>query len=173
MIYIFTGQGKGKTTAAIGQGVRAVGQGRKVLIVQFIKDKKFLSGEEKAIAQFSNRFDFIKGGRGFVDILGDNLPREEHRKAAKAILRKVQKMIFSQKYDLIILDEINVALKLKLISLREVLEIIKKIPEDLDLILTGRGASLKLIQIADLVTDFKEVKHHFKKGIKAQKGIEY
>jgi cob(I)alamin adenosyltransferase len=173
MLFLFTGNGKGKTTAALGQALRAIGQGRKVAIFQFIKSKKWPSGEEFALAVFGKKIKFFKGGKGFVRIMGDKLPFSLHKKAAEETLKKAQKTILSKKYHLVILDEINVALSLKLISIKKVLKLIKMTPEKIDLILTGRGAPKTLIERADLVTEFKEIKHPFTKGIIAQKGREY
>lgn len=173
MIFVFTGNGKGKTTAAIGQGIRAFGQGKKVLMIQFIKSKEFSTGEEKAIEKLGKKFKLIKGGKGYVGIMGDELPFKIHCQAARETLKKAKEAIFSKKFDLIILDEINVALSLKLINKREVLKILKNLPPEIDIILTGRGALKELIKIADLVTEFKEIKHYFKKGIVGQKGREY
>lgn len=173
MIFVFTGDGKGKTTSALGQGLRVVGQGHKVLVIKFIKSKNWSTGEEKAIRIFGPKFRLIKGGKGFVGIMGDKLPFSIHKKAAKKTLKKAKKEILSKRYKLVILDEINVALSLKLLSLKEVLDVIKLKPKEVDLILTGRGALKTLINLADLVTDFKEVKHPFQKGVLGKKGIEY
>ena len=173
MILVFTGNGKGKTTAAIGQGVRAIGQGKKVLMIQFIKSEKWPTGEEKTIQSLAPKFKLIKGGKGFVGIMGDKLPREVHEKAARETLKLIEEGIFSRKFDIIILDEVNVAIALNLISLKEVLNILKKAPQKIDLILTGRGAKKELIEIADLATEFKEMKHPFQKGISARMGLEY
>jgi len=173
MIFVFTGNGKGKTTAAIGHGIRVVGQGKKVLLIQFIKNKKWPTGEEMALREFAGRFEIITGGKGFVGILGDRLPRSVHKKAAQDTLKKASKLIFSKKFDLVILDEINVALSLKLITIKDVLSILRLIPNNLDVILTGRGAPKELIRIADLVTEFREIKHYYGKGAIAKKGREY
>lgn len=173
MILIFTGKGKGKTTSAIGQGIRVVGQGGKVLMIQFIKSKKWPTGEEKVLSRFKDKFQVIKGGKGFVGIMGDKLPRTVHQKSALETLKKVKEAIVSEKYDLIILDEVNVALSLRLIKIKDVVNILKTAPKNLDLILTGRGAPKELIKMADLVTEFKEVKHPFKKGTLGARGREY
>lgn len=178
MIIIFTGNGKGKTTAALGQAIRALGQEKKVLIIQFIKN--ISSGEHKFFSSFLfplSSFRIIKGGKGFVGILGDKLPFSEHKKAAQKILKlaaqKINPPADGKKYDLIVLDEINVAVNLKLLSAKKVLDILKNFPKDKDIILTGRSAPKSFIKIADLVTEMKEVKHPFKKGVRAKKGIEF
>lgn len=173
MLIIFTGNGKGKTTAALGQAIRALGQGKRVLMIQFIKGG-WKTGEEKFFKRFKIkgvRFKLIKAGRGFVKILGDKLPFEEHKKAAQKALALAKKSVKSKKWDLIILDEINVAVSLKLIKVGNVLKILKSAPPDI--ILTGRGAPQSFIKLANLVTEMKEIKHPFKKGGLAKKGIEY
>lgn len=173
MILLFSGQGKGKTTSALGQALRVVGQGGKAVIFQFIKSKQWPTGEEKALKVFGKNLRLIKGGRGFVGIMGDKLPFFVHQKAAKKTLKRAKKAILSKKYGLVVLDEINVALSLKLLSLKEVLSLMKSAQKGVDLILTGRGASKELIKIADLATNFQEIKHPFKKGVLGKRGREY
>ncbi len=129
MILLFTGNGKGKTTAAIGQAIRALGQGKKVLIIQFIKGP-WKTGEDIFASKFQipkSKFQIIKTGKGFVRILGDKLPFKEHKKAAEEGLKLAKKAIKSKKYDLIILDEINNAVDLKLIKASDVLKILRPI----------------------------------------------
>ena len=172
LVIVYTGNGKGKTTAALGMTLRAAGHGKKILIVQFIKNFQNY-GELK----FAKKYDCgieIKGmGKGYVQIKGDKFPFEEHVKAAQQALQFAKDKILSKEYDIIVLDEINIALDKKLLSLDEVIEVIQQKPPDLHLILTGRNAPKKLIQLADLVSEVKEIKHPYKKGILAQKGIEY
>jgi len=173
MITIFTGNGKGKTTAALGQAIRALGQNKKVLMIEFIKGD-WISGEDKFFQKFKNvNFKIIKTGRGFVKILNDHLPFSAHQKAAQKGLTLAQKAIKSKKYDLIILDEINVAVALKLLKKEEVLKIIKNYPKEKEIILTGRNAPKSFMKIADLITEMKEIKHPFLKGKKAQAGQEF
>jgi cob(I)alamin adenosyltransferase len=175
MLLIFTGNGKGKTTAALGQAMRALGQGKRVLMIQFIKSGQ-ISGEHKFVKKFriaQSRFKIIPAGKGFVKILGDKKHLSVHKKAAQNALKLVQKAIKGKKWDLIILDEINVAVDLKLIKADYVLKTLRLIPKEIDIILTGRGAQKSFIQKADLVTEMKEVKHPFKKGQVAKKGIEF
>jgi len=172
MIIIYTGNGKGKTTASLGQAVRALGEGKKVLMIQFIKGP-WKSGENEFLKRFkfqSSRFTIIKGGKGFVGILGDRLPRSNHKKAARAALKLAEKKISSKKYDLVILDEVNVAVGLKLISEKDVLKILKMVPRGIDLVLTGRNAPKKFVDLADIATEMKEIKYKFNP---AKKGIEY
>jgi cob(I)alamin adenosyltransferase len=173
MVFVFTGNGKGKTTSALGQALRVVGQRGKAIIIQFIKSKNWPTGEEKALKVFGKKLHLIKGGRGFVGIMGDKLPFLVHKKAAKETLKRARKEILSKKYNLVVLDEINVALSLKLLSLSEVLKLLKSTPKNVDLILTGRGAPQELIRRADVVTNFQEIKHPFQKGVLGKRGVEY
>ncbi len=165
MIIIYTGNGKGKTTAAIGQAVRAVGENKKVIVIQFIKGP-WISGEDV----FAKKLKIVKGGKGFVGIMGDRLPRSVHKKAAKDTLKLAEKTILSKKYDLVILDEVNVAVGLKLISENEVLKMLKKTPQGIDVILTGRGAPKKFIDLAEIATEMKEIKYKFRPS---KQGLEY
>ncbi|TRZ64664.1 MAG: cob(I)yrinic acid a,c-diamide adenosyltransferase [Spirochaetia bacterium] len=176
MIIVFTGNGKGKTTAALGQAVRALGRGRKVLIIQFIKN--FESGEHLFFKKiqalsFGTKIKIIPAGKGFVKILGDKLPLSEHKKAAQNALKLAKKEILGGKWELIILDEINVAVGLKLIKAFDILKVITFHKSALVVILTGRGAPKSFIKKADLVTEMKEIKHPFKKGASAQIGVEF
>ncbi|MDP3015205.1 MAG: cob(I)yrinic acid a,c-diamide adenosyltransferase [bacterium] len=182
MIIVFTGNGKGKTAAAFGQAVRVLGQDKKVLIIQFIKGP-WISGEHKFFDKIKlnkKNFKFVRAGKGFVKILGDKLPFSEHKKSAQNALKLAGKAINpptgGQKWDLIILDEINVAAGLKLIKTSDVLKIIDKYPRQsvsMDIILTGRNAPKSFIKIADLATEMKEIKHPFSKGKLAKNGVEY
>ncbi|MDI6717920.1 MAG: cob(I)yrinic acid a,c-diamide adenosyltransferase [Patescibacteria group bacterium] len=181
MIMVFTGNGKGKTTAAIGQAVRSAGQNKKTLIIKFIKGL-WISGEDLFISNAKNKMsknkkivgiEIIKTGKGFVKILNDKLPFSEHKKAAENGLKIAEKAIKEKKYDLIVLDEINNAVDLKLVSVKKVLDILNKLPKKIDIILTGRNAPKSFIKKADLVTEMKEIKHTFNKGALAKKGIEY
>jgi cob(I)alamin adenosyltransferase len=173
MIFVVTGNGKGKTTSAIGQGIRVVGQGGKVTMVQFIKSKKFPTGEEKALLRFKKDFQLVKGGKGFVGILGDRLPLSEHKKAAQKTLSRAKTYARSGKFQLLILDEVNVALSLNLLSQKDVLSFLANVPEGTDVMCTGRGAPLALIKKADLVTECREIKHPFSKGVIGKRAREY
>ncbi|KKT43165.1 MAG: Cob(I)alamin adenosyltransferase [Candidatus Wolfebacteria bacterium GW2011_GWE2_44_13] len=175
MILINTGNGKGKTTAALGVALRALGYGKRVAMIQFIKGT-WESGEDifgKECDIKSDNFLVIKTGKGFVGLPGDILPFEEHKKAAEEGLRKAEELLMSKKYDLVILDEINNTVDLKLITEKSVIDILEKLPEDIDVILTGRNAPESFITLADTVTEMEEVKHAFAKGIKAKKGIDF
>ena len=182
MVIIFTGDGKGKTTAALGQAVRALGRGKKVLIIQFIKNCE--SGEHLFFKKIQTRalagkIKIISAGKGFVKILGDKLPLGEHKKAAKNALKLAKKEILSGKWNLVILDEINVAVSLKLIKAADVLKVIRinqrgnLYKSARIIILTGRSAPKSFIKKADLVTEMKEINHPFKKGAQAQIGVEF
>ncbi len=168
MINIYTGNGKGKTTAALGLGLRAVGAGKKVLLVQFLKDGQ--SSEVKAIKKLANFEARSFGKKGFVK--KDSLVQKDYDLAERGF-NFVQKAVQNGEYDLIILDEINVALWLGLLKTQPVIDLIKKTPSKTELVLTGRNASKKLIQTADLVTEMKEREHYYRKGVRARKGIEF
>lgn len=172
LVIVYTGDGKGKTTAALGMALRAAGHGKKILMVQFIKNFQNY-GELKFVKKYKCGIQIKSLGKGYVRIKGDKYPFEEHVKAAKQALEFAKERILARKYDIVILDEINIALDKKLITTNEVIKLIQQKPPSLHLILTGRNAPKKLIQLADLVSEVKEVKHPYKKGILAQKGIEY
>lgn len=167
MIQVYTGDGKGKTTAALGLALRAAGAGKKVYIAQFAKGRDY---GELAIL---NKIKQIKieqcGRRCFIK----KRPEKQDIACAQAAWEKVKKIIAQKKYQLIVLDEINIALKLGLLSTKEVLSVIKEAPKDIEVVLTGRYAPQALIKIADLVSQIREIKHYYKKGVKARKGIEY
>jgi cob(I)alamin adenosyltransferase len=171
LIIVYTGDGKGKTTAALGMALRAAGHGMKTLIIQFIKSYKRY-GELKFVKKYDCGIEIKTMGKGYVRIKGDIHPFEEHVKAAKKTLEFAKEQIRSEKYNIIVLDEINIALNEKLLTIKEVTDLIKQKPPDLHLILTGRGAPNKLIQLADLTSEVREVRHPFRKGIPAQRGIE-
>lgn len=173
MLYIFTGNGKGKTTAALGTAMRAVGEGKRVLMVQFIKGP-WKSGEDTAQEKLAPLFRLVKMGKGFVGILGDTLPREEHEKAAEEAFSFAQKEMESGNWDILILDEINNAMQLNLIAKEKVLAFVREAAGKIEhLILTGRDAPQELIDAADLVTEMRDIKHPYDKGIKAKRGLEY
>ncbi len=170
MVIIYTGEGKGKTTAALGLALRAAGYGKKVLIVQFGKAK--FSGELKSL-KLLKTVKIIQGGKGFVKILGDKISFKEHKKTAHDTYDYIYKEAISKKWDLIIADEIIGAVSGKLLNLTQVLKLIKDKPQDLDLVLTGRNAPVTLIKRADLVTEMVSKKHPFEKGISAKEGIDF
>jgi cob(I)alamin adenosyltransferase len=171
LVIVHTGDGKGKTTAALGIALRAAGHGMKTLIIQFIKSYKRY-GELKFVRKYNCGIQIKTMGKGYVKMKGDVHPFQEHVKAAKRTLEFARKQIQSGRYDIVVLDEINIALDKKLISMKQVADIISQKPPRLHLVLTGRNAPRKLIQLADLVSDVKEIKHPFKMGTPAQKGVE-
>jgi len=172
LVIVYTGNGKGKTTAALGMALRAIGYEHKVCMLQFIKGS-WHYGEMDSSKILEPNFELIAIGKGFVGILDDNSPREEHEKYATEALRICREKIFSEKYNLVILDEVNYAIDLGLIDVKEMIKIIKEKPSSLDLVLTGNHAKEEIIKLADLVTEMKEIKHPFKSGIKAKKGIDF
>ena len=171
LILVNTGNGKGKTTAALGMGLRAWGQGMKVLVLQFIKGG-WKYGELKAAEKMGPDFEIRQMGEGFIKGPEDQ-SLEEHRHAAAEALAAAKTEISSGKYDLIILDEILYAINYGLVALSDALELMALKPDNLHLVLTGRNAPPEIIEQADLVTEMREIKHHYTKGIPAQKGIEF
>lgn len=176
LVLVYTGNGKGKTSAALGNVFRALGHGWKVLVIQFFKgDWPIVFGEIESAKAHAN-LEIIQLGKGFVKIMGDKKPFSEHKMAADEAVAFAKKKIFSGDYDLVVLDEINYAidyLDIRLVDLKDVLEMIDQKPERTHLILTGRNAKPEVIERADLVTEMKEIKHPFQKGIQAQKGIDF
>ena len=169
LVEIFTGDGKGKTSAALGVALRASGHGLKVFIICFMKGG-FPYGERKALSQLPNIKFANFGLESFVD--PNNVTEVEKEEARKA-LQMAKEVISSNEYDIVVLDEINVATAWNLISTNEVIKLIKEKPKNVDLILTGRYADDKLIELADLVTNMTKVKHPYDKGTLARKGIDY
>jgi cob(I)alamin adenosyltransferase len=164
MIYVFTGQGGGKTIAALGLALRACGQGKKVVIIQFMKGRRD-TGEYKAARRIGyNIYQF--GRKGFVNI--DN-PEPLDFELALAGLKKAR----SVKADLLILDEISLAVSIGLLPEKEVLTFLRKVPKRMDVVLTGRQVPNSFIKIADGASEIKKIKHVFDKGVKAKRGIEY
>lgn len=169
---VYTGKGKGKTTAALGIALRAVGYGKKICMIQFIKGS-WHYGEMYSSKRLEPEFEIIAIGRGFVGIIDDTTPKEEHENIAKEAIKISIEKIQSGKYDIVILDEINYAINLDLVKVEDVLNLIKSKPPGLDLVLTGNYAKDEIIELADLVTEMKEIKHPFQRGIKAKKGIDF
>jgi len=173
MLIVVTGNGKGKTTSALGQALRVIGEGRKAIMFQFIKGP-WASGEDTSMKRLQPDFEIIKGGKGFVGILDDKLPLEEHKKAAEETWEKVKDAITSGKYLLVVADELNVALHLNLLALESVIEFLKEKKENnLDIMVTGRYAKDEMLEIADLVSEVREIKHPYNDGLKAERGREY
>ncbi|MCH8286592.1 cob(I)yrinic acid a,c-diamide adenosyltransferase [candidate division KSB1 bacterium] len=172
LIIVYTGNGKGKTSAALGSVIRASGYGWKIFILQFVKGS-WHYGEIDGIKVFEPDVVMEQMGKGFYKIMDDNLPEEDHKKAAKHGLERAREKMQSGDYKLVILDEINYAIDLGLLPLEDVVELLKQKPGKLNVILTGRNARKEIIDLADLVTEMKEIKHPFQKGLKARKGIDF
>jgi cob(I)alamin adenosyltransferase len=169
LVQVYTGNGKGKTSAAFGLALRAIGRGLKVYMIQFIKGG-FDYGELYTVKNMPN-FTLKAFGRG--KFVTSKPAQKKDVKLAQEALHLAEQVIQDGRYNILILDEINVALELKLISLEDVLKLIRSKPSGLELVLTGRNAPEKIVEVADLVTEMKEVKHPFNKGMAARKGIEY
>jgi cob(I)alamin adenosyltransferase len=166
-IHVYTGNGKGKTTAAVGLAIRAAGAGLQVYIAQFMKQGDY--SEIKGLDRFSDRISVEQFGCGrFIK----GRPSGEDVAAARQGLNKVKTILAAGKHAVVILDEAIVAVSLDLFSEKELLEIIDRRPDNVEIIITGRGATSAIIEAADLVTEMKEIKHYFKKGVAARIGIE-
>ncbi len=190
LVLVFTGDGKGKTTAAMGTALRMISHGKRVGMVQFFKGAKYkaqsakisslgfdpcaLSSENSAsevaaLERFSSKFNVWSFGGGFTW----KTVREANAKAVQAAWKKCCELLEDPKYNLVILDEIHIALKYKFLKIDEVIKALKKRPAAQHVILTGRGAPRSIVKLADLVTEMKCVKHSFRRGISAQPGIEF
>ncbi|MGD8304821.1 MAG: cob(I)yrinic acid a,c-diamide adenosyltransferase [Desulfobacterales bacterium] len=166
-IHVYTGNGKGKTTAAMGLAVRAAGAGLKVYIAQFAKYGEY--SEVKGLKPLSDRITIEQFGCGrFIE----GQPSTEDVKAANRGLEAVKSVLAGGEHAVVILDEANVAVSLGLISETALAEMLASKPEEIEIIITGRGATPKIMELADLVTDMKEIKHYFQNGVQARRGIE-
>ena len=168
MIQLYTGNGKGKTTAALGLAMRAAGHGMKVAFIQFMKGWEY--GELRSAEKIPGFTIFQYGRASFVS---KENPAPEDVELARQGLNKAKEVIASGDYDLIVLDEINVAVDFNLIKIEEVMELLKGIPEGMEIVCTGRYARREMIEAADLVTEMLEVKHPFNKNISGRKGIDF
>jgi cob(I)alamin adenosyltransferase len=166
-IHLYTGNGKGKTTAALGIAIRAVGAGKKVFIAQFVK------GMHYAELDALKRFTEIELKQYGLDCFIENEPTEDDINAARQGLIEVMSIIKNYQYDMVILDEVCIALYYHLFETEELISILLKKPEAMEIILTGRYAPPELFEIADLVTEMKEIKHYYTQGVLARKGIEF
>ena len=169
LIQVYTGNGKGKTTAALGLAIRALGHGAKVHIIFYMKGK-FPYGEREILSKLPNLSYQVFGHEHLID---PNNVQEDEIEQAREALKASRLAIQSNKYDLVILDEINVACSWKLIDIQDVLELISNKPSKVEVVLTGRYADQRIIDKADLVTSMDEIKHPYRNGIEARKGIEY
>lgn len=172
LVVVLTGTGKGKTTSALGMALRAAGHGMRVCIIHFMKGDMY-AGELDGIRKLGPNVEMHLMGKGFCGIQGNPYPYEEHRANAQEAVRLAREKIRSGAYDVVILDEINNSLKLKLVDLPQVLELIDLKPPLMHLVLTGRDAHEEVIGRADTVTEMREVKHAYRKGIEPQRGIDY
>lgn len=174
LILVNTGEGKGKTTAALGTALRAAGNGYKVLILQFIKGM-WDYGEKHSIEALGDTIELRPMGKGFVRHRQNPTDEQlkEHEELAKKAWAMVQEEVTSDKWDLIVLDEVNYAISFGLLEVEKVVELIKSKPARLHMILTGRDAREEIIELADTVTEMRMIKHAYKKGIKATRGIEF
>lgn len=169
LVHIYTGDGKGKTTAALGLALRAAGHGLRTYIAQFMKGQDY--GELEAVKHLSPLITIEQFGQtGFVHV---KQATAEDVALAHAGLERVRQVLHSGQYDIVVMDEINVALFFELLTVDEVLSLIENRPPGVELVLTGRRVPEKLIAHADLVTEMREIKHPYQKGIKARRGIEY
>ena len=169
---VFTGDGKGKTTASLGIALRAAGYDMKVCMIQFVKGSQ-VTGELRGSQLLAPSFRIIRGGKGFVRNVRDKKSLSQHLAAARKALRLSERIISSGAYDIVILDEINYAMSAKLIKVRPVLDLIRRKPADVSLVLTGRRAPHSIINAADLVTEMRKIKHPYDKGVSARKGIDF
>lgn len=171
LVIVYTGEVKGKTTAALGLMLRAAGYNKKCLMVQF--GKAWFTGEVVGIKKLGPNIKIIQGGKGFLDILGSKVSVSEHKKAALEAFKILYKEVTTGDWDIVVADEIIGAVSSKVLSLTKALQLISSKPATMDLVLTGHHAPKKLIQMADLVTEMKEIKHPFQKGILAKKGLDF
>ncbi len=172
LIVVITGNGKGKTTSALGIALRACGHNLKVCIIQFMKGDLY-AGEWDGIKKLNGMVELFHTGKGFCGIQGNPYPHKEHRKNAQDAINLVLEKIESGKFDIIILDEINNSIKLQLVDLEQVINIIKTKPPLLHMVLTGRDAHPEVIKMADTVSEINEVKHAYRNDIEPQPGIDY
>ena len=172
LVIVYTGNGKGKTTAALGMALRAIGYDHKICMIQFIKGS-WHYGEMTSSKRLEPEFELTAVGKGFVGILDDNTPKDVHQKIAREAIEIAKQKILSEKYDIVILDEINYAVNLGLVDVGDVLELVKIRPKKLNLVLTGNHVKQQLVDVADLVTEMREIKHPFQKGIRAKRGIDF
>jgi len=169
LLMVHTGKGKGKSTAAFGLAIRAMGNGMRVGVVQFVKGK-WQTGERDILEHFPERVTIRTMGEGFT---WDTQDRQRDIAAAKAAWQVAREMMADESYDLILLDELNIVLRYDYLPLAEIVHALEARRDGLHIVVTGRNAKDELIEAADLVTEMLEIKHHFKAGVKAQTGIEF
>jgi len=169
LLVVHTGAGKGKTTAALGMAIRCLGHGMNVAIVQFIKGA-IDTAEERILKSFGDQVVFLRMGEGYT---WETQNRERDKAVAQEAWAEVEKILQDSTFGMVVLDELNIAIHHEYISLSQVLEAVAQRPPMLHVVITGRGAKPELIEAADLVSEMKMVKHPFRNGIKAQKGVEF
>ncbi|MBP1697301.1 MAG: cob(I)yrinic acid a,c-diamide adenosyltransferase [Deltaproteobacteria bacterium] len=172
LVVVITGNGKGKTTTALGIAVRACGHNLRTSIIQFMKGDIY-AGEWDGIKKMNCQVELISTGKGFCGIQGNPYPYREHRENAQEAIRLARQKLESGQFDILILDEVNNALSLSLVDLEQVLEVIRRKPAAIHLVLTGRDAHPQVIELADTVSEINEIKHAYRKGIEPQPGIDY
>jgi cob(I)alamin adenosyltransferase len=169
LLIVHTGKGKGKSTAAFGLVFRAIGNGMRAGIVQFVKGK-WSTGERKALEAFSDQVELATMGEGFT---WETQDRQRDIGAARAAWERAKAMILDPQIDLVLCDELNIVLRYDYLDIGEVVEFLKNKPAMKHVVITGRNAKEELIEIADLVTEMEMIKHPFRSGVKAQRGIEF
>jgi len=172
LVVVLTGYGKGKTSSALGMVLRACGHGMKVWMIQFMKGDIF-TGEWEAVKKIDCDVEIVPTGMGFCGIQGNPYTHAKHREAAQRAVSLAKERITSGEYGLIVLDEINNAVHLKLVDLEQVLDLIKSKPPLLHLVLTGRDAAAEVVELADTVSEVREVTHAYRKGIEPQPGVDF
>ncbi|GJL53338.1 MAG: cob(I)yrinic acid a,c-diamide adenosyltransferase [Nitrospirales bacterium] len=169
LLIVYTGAGKGKTTAALGMAMRSVGHGMKIAVVQFIKGA-IDTAEERILKGFGEQVTFLRMGEGYT---WETQDRERDKRFAQEAWIRVLTILRDELYGMVILDELNIAIHHEYVTLQQVLDGLNERPPMMHVVITGRGAKDELIEAADLVSEMKMVKHPFRKGVKAQKGVEF
>ena len=172
LVVVLTGNGKGKTTAALGMALRAVGHGMKVCLIHFMKGGMY-AGEFDGIKRLAPDAEVYLTGKGFCRIEGNLSAYQEHRENAQGAIKLAREKMLSNNFDTLILDEINNVIELKLVDLPQLLDLIDNKPPFMHLVLTGRDAHPEVIQRAHTVTEMREIRHAYSQGIEPQKGIDY
>lgn len=172
LVVVITGNGKGKTTSAMGMVLRACGHGLKSCVIQFMKGDLY-SGEWDGVKRLGDLVELHATGKGFCGIRGNPYSREEHRANAQSAIALAREQMLSGRFDLIVLDEINNAVKHRLVDLEQVLALLDARPERVHLVMTGRNAAAEVVERADTVSEVNEIKHAYRKNIEPQPGIDY
>ena len=172
LVIVYTGDGKGKTTAALGMAFRSAGHQYRVAVIQFIKGT-MRTGEEEAAKALAPYIDWTIGGRGFTAGPWNKASQEEHVAAAQETLKIAEEKLMSGRYRMVVLDEVLGAISAKIVTLDQILSLIQRKPPMVHLVITGRGAPQEIIDAADLVTEMRLIKHPYEQGVVAQKGVEF